>query len=478
MKTINGNSLEEKNTKKSDNIAQITLKIKLVIALLIFTSLGSFVAYLWFSNKYKTTEKIAVNVKEFSNQEYPENTALLSVNHKKYTNRTLQLIKKDDTHFDFVLEPTNPKTAKIIVKNVDISLFLPKITPAIAADRGLTEIYLTEREFSRQQVSFSPDSDMVEIIGGDGFEKQNIYSIDIANNCLNAGYWEIILSTKENDQKSVYYQGWFTFPMGHYKNIFEKINQIAYWDNWSRLEHWQDPDGTKTKLNLLRKVVDQQQIPTEFPLDEKIIVSGEQTRKVRTLLADNLVTWGDFYQKSDRIKFATFRTPGWYDNDTPWSNQYWRIGEFKKAILRTVKPVDNQENLQEIEFVFNDIKTGETNRLVASGINLKQLPKLSVSEYQKGLYLPLGIQVPPFFQSYEDLKVQSASNNPYFSVMLDEKDRWIDHHELAIDGFVMHLDKDNPNLLHTYLLSYERHTLIAHYISDLSQANLTPTQEN
>ena len=81
--------------------------------------------------------------------------------------------------------------------------------------------------------------------------------------------------------------------------------------------------------------------------------------------------------------------------------------------------------------------------------------------------MPLAIKVPPFFQSYQELKSQSASENPYFGVIVDSKDRWINHHELAIDGFAMHLDKDNPNLLHTYLLSYERHTLVAHFISNL-----------
>ena len=443
--------------------------VAIATAILIVTGIWSAVFFLRFIHRYRTSDEMQVNIKEFSNEEYPANTALLSKNYQKYKHRNLKLVQKDDTHFDLVLEPTNKRTAKISLKNIDISLFVPKIPRSIRADKGLKEIYLTEREFNRQQVSFPANSDSVEVIGGDGFEKQNLYSIEIANNCLNAGYWEIILSTKENGQKSVYYQGWFTFPMGHYKNIFEQINNISYWENWRRLEHWQDPDGTKMKLDLLRRAIDERQIPTKFPLDEKIIVSGEQTRKIRTLLADNLVTWGDFYKNYNQIRFATFRTPGWYDNNTPWKNQYWRIGKFNQAILRTIEPTDSKQNLQEIELVFTDTKTGEKNRLLISGINLNQLPKLSVSDYQKGLYMPLAIKAPPFFQSYQELKSQSARENPYFGVILDSKDRWINHHELAIHGFAMHLDKDNPNLLHTYLLSYERHTLVAHFISDLEQ---------
>ena len=42
--------------------------------------------------------------------------------------------------------------------------------------------------------------------------------------------------------------------------------------------------------------------------------------------------------------------------------------------------------------------------------------------------------------------------------------RWIDHHRFAIDGPVLHRDARNPDLLHVYLLSYERHTLINHIV--------------
>ena len=41
---------------------------------------------------------------------------------------------------------------------------------------------------------------------------------------------------------------------------------------------------------------------------------------------------------------------------------------------------------------------------------------------------------------------------------------WIDHHRFAIDGPVLHRDARNPDLLHVYLLSYERHTLINHIV--------------
>ncbi|MCF2148880.1 hypothetical protein IQ276_021120 [Desmonostoc muscorum LEGE 12446] len=445
---------------------RVTKKQILFSSLILFfglLGLGGF----WFQSRYKFDNKMTVKLQELSNVDYPANPAPLGKNFQRYTNRKLTIIKRDETHFDFVLEPTDKKTAKIVIKNVDLELLVPKAPAWVKKDEGLEVIALTDREWNRQQVSFPANSQNIEIVGGDGFEKQNIVEIALANNCLNAGYWEILLFTKEDSNKTLYYQSWFTFPMGHYKNIFEKINNISYWRHWWRLEHWQDPNGTIVKTDLLRNVIDEKEVASQFPLDEKIIVTGEQSRKVRTTLAKNITTWRDFYDNNNEIKFASFRPPGFYDQNKPWGNQYWRIGKFEKAIFRNIKPIGVEPNLQEVELVFKDTKNGEQNRLFISGVNLKKLPQLPVEDYSKGLYMPMGIGIPPFYQSYEELTKNHPDVSPFFSVLLDPQDRWIDHHHLAVDGSVMHLDKQNPNLLHIYLLSYERNTLIAHFLLNL-----------
>ncbi|HBE20879.1 MAG TPA: hypothetical protein DEG17_18055 [Cyanobacteria bacterium UBA11149] len=416
-----------------------------------------------FTSRYNAAEKMSVNLKELSNSDYPANAAPLSKNFQRYANRELIIIKRDDTHFDFVLQPKDNKTAKIVIKNIDLSLLTPKPPEWTKKDPGLEVIALTDREWNRQQVSFPADSAHIEITGGDGFEQKNLAEVALANNCLNAGYWEVLLFTKEDNNKSMYYQGWFTFPMGHYKDVFEKINNISYTKHLWRLEHWQDPAGTIVNTKMLREVIDEKEIAVNFPLDERIIASGEQARKVRTTLATNLTTWGDFYSGKHDIKFATFRPPGYYDAKTPWQNEYWRIGKFDKGIVRNIKPAGNQPNSQEIELTFRDTKTNEQNRLIISGVNLKDLPKLPLEQYNKGLYMPMGIGVPPFYQNYSDLEKSHPDKSPYFNVLLNSQDKWIDHHKLALDGVAMHLDKDNPNLVHLYLLSYERNTVIGHF---------------
>lgn len=435
--------------------------IILLIALVIGTS--------EFTVRYQAQQKMQVPVQELSNSEYPENPSTFDPNYQRYADRKLNIIKHNNHKFDFILEPTNERTAQIAIKDIDLSLFIPKV-PEWVEDEGLEIISLVDREWNRQQVSFPADSEHIEVIGGDNFEQENIAEVALARNCLNAGLWEIILSTKDEDgNKSTYYQAWFDLPMGHYKNVFEDINNISYWKHWWRLEHWQGPTNTITNVDLLRNVTAEKNIATQFPLDEKIIVAGEQKRKVRTTNAVNFNTWNDFYQKENKIQFASFIPPGFYTHNKPKKSEYWRINKLDKTILRNIQPVGSSETLQEIELVFSDRETNETRKLFISGINIKDLPQLPVEDYGKGLYMPMGIGVPPFYQSYEELKQNPPAESPYFSVLLDADNKWIDHHGvIGIDGPAMHRDIDNPELLHLYLLSYERNTLIGHFLIDTS----------
>ena len=78
--------------------------------------------------------------------------------------------------------------------------------------------------------------------------------------------------------------------------------------------------------------------------------------------------------------------------------------------------------------------------------------------------MPMGIGVPPFFQTYDELAQNPPHLSPYFCLLLDANGRWINHHEVAVDGPVIHRDLNDPSILHVYLLSYERHSLIGHFV--------------
>jgi uncharacterized membrane protein YdjX (TVP38/TMEM64 family) len=427
--------------------------------------------------RYQKTDTMEIAVREYTNAEYPEDPAERSLHFGQYDGRRLTLVQKDTARFDFVFESGHPHVARVVFRNVDVSLMTPGLPEWTKTDDALVRIALTDRQWNRQQVSFGgPGSPHVEVTGGDGWEKENLHSAALAKNCLNAGLWEVLLFTKEKGDKALYYQGWFTFPLGHYKDVFEHNTSLPYWKHWYYLEHWFDPAGTRVPMDKLRKTVREREVKATFDKDERVIAAGEQVRKRRTTVGRNIVTWGHFYD-GRRVRFASFIPPGRYSLAHPWKNEYRRLDRFDRAFFREIRSPAIDRTLHELELVFSSTKREGKSRFLVSGFDLAALPRLSVKDYPKGLYMPMGIGVPPFFQSCEELEKSPPHRSPYVSVLLDEQDRWVDHHRFAIDGPVLHRDNQDPGLLHVYLLSYERHSLIAHVVVRLGKGDAAVSRD-
>ena len=433
----------------------------------------------WVHDRYRADEVMEVPVTEYTHAEYREDPSGRSVHHGRYDGRSLHLVRRDDTHFDFEFVSDDPHVASVAFRNVDVSLMTVKQPDWVKDDAGLTRISLIDREWNRQQVKFAvtPGSERpadnagawVEVSGGDGWEAAHLTQAALAKNCLNAGLWEVLLNCDEGDGTKMYYQGWFTFPLGHLAEQFERNTGLDYADWWYPLEHWQDPAGTVMNLDGLRTVKAEVPATVAFDRDEEITVSGEQVRKCRTTDGSGYVCWGDLLDRAD-VSFATFVPPGKYSHAHPWGNEYWRFAEFDGGTLREVEsPAAPGETLHELELAFRT-DVGEAQRLLIGGVDLAALPTLPVGEYPKGLYMPMGIGVPPFYQSYVELAANPPAESPYYSVLVDADGRWIDHHKAAVDGPVMHRDAADPSLIHLYLLSYERHTLVAHFTLRLADA--------
>jgi len=252
------------------------------------------------------------------------------------------------------------------------------------------------------------------------------------------------------------------------------------------MEHWLDPAGTKVDLARLRTVCSTECVPVHFDPCEPILQHGEQIKKSKTTRIPHERTFGALIRNRSAT-FAIFRAPGLYDWKIPRENEFWRIACLQDGKIRHVcSPLRREQTLHEIEIVYEPDVTleqvhgfGQTRRrgmlrkkkrynpatrIVIGGVNLNELPVVPVSLYSEGFYMPMGISVPPFHQKYRELQNAPPRCSPYYSFVLDENDRWLDHHKLAVDGPVMHRDMNNPNLVHVYLLSYERHSLVAHYI--------------
>ena len=418
----------------------------------------------YFFSRYTVAEETSVDVFEFPSFQYAGDPSGRSPYYSEYKGRQLKLVQVDETHFDFVFQPLDEHVAKVVFKNVDVSLMTVNVPEYVKENDGLRRIALTDREWNRQQVQFHVGSDDVEVTGGDGFEQENLKIASLARNCLNAGLWEVLLFTKTETGKQMYYQGWFSFPIGQYKRLWENNNGLSYWNdfNFYRMEHWLDPAGNVIPVEKLRTVVSESKIDAHFDPDEPIPFAGEQIRKRRTTQAPGVRTWGDVIEKRDDISLATFYPPGYYDVAKPWHNRYDLIAKFQNATHRRVKSLLDGEELDELQLTFESVD-GKQSRLFIGGLDLSKVPAVARDQYNKGLYLPMGIGTPPFYQDYEVLKESPPQDNPYYSFFLDENNGWIDHHSMAVDGPILHRDAENPDLLHLYLMSYERHLLVAHF---------------
>jgi hypothetical protein len=429
-------------------------------SMLVFIAIGGGI---WFQSRYDDSPEQTVALKSFTNQEYPEDPEDRSRIFGNYSHRTLGISHLGDTRFRFIVQPGSDHATTIELVDVDLALMVAAVPPRVKADLDLTKVGLIDREWNRQQVRFRRDSSSVRVHqGGDGFEYRVLSRVDLARNCLNAGLWELLLFTVEDGEDRVYEHVWFTFPLGLYKNPFQQVNGLSYWDHWWSLEHWVDPSGTPIRLDRLRRVEREWTVKAVARWDESPLWRGEQLMKRKNILAPPVYTYRDWYAQP--IQFASFIPPGRYSVKHPRDTQLHYLAEFTGAVLRQVRTPTETQLRYEIELGFRDSRTGERTRLIVGGLDLNKLPVISPDRYDLGWQVPLGIGNPSFFESYEELLANSLLQRPFYGFHLDAQDRWLDHHAVGVDGPLLHWDADDPSTLHLYLLSYERHALLNHFV--------------
>lgn len=410
----------------------------------------------YFGWRYQTSPVMVIPVEEVAPGQYVDDPAIRSSHYGELGGYRLKLEQKDRTHFNFVF--VSDKGEMVAFQDIDLALFVPELPRWLYGDEGMAAIYYAEREWNRQQVGFIPTSAYVELKGKDN----HFSSLELAKNCLNAGLWEVQFFMNEGGEKQLCYHGWFTLPIGYYKALFEELNpDTSYWSQWYRLEHWWDPAGTVVDFNKLRTVLSEKRVSTLSTSEEPILALGEQARKLKTVMGEPITTWEEY--PDSEVTFATFEPPGRYNKKRPWGHEFGRIVQLERVWHRKVECPSCNTPLDELELLFDRGRT----RLVFGGIDLEQLPVLSPDHYTEGRQLPMGIGVPPFYESYETLTQNPPENLSSHSLLVDEENRWLNHHAIAIDGTIVFRDQSNPSYLHVYLLSYERHALIAHYIIDL-----------
>jgi hypothetical protein len=417
----------------------------------------------WFQGRYDEAPTQSVTLQALTNEDYPEDPEDRSRVYGNYRHGRLHVERIAGTRYRVLLEPADDHATAIELPDVDLAHFVAAVPPWVKTDPELTKIGLIDREWNRQQVSFRRDSPFVRVHdGGDGFEQRALTRVDLARNCLNAGLWEVLLFTSEDGVERVYEHLWFTFPLGLYKQLFEQVNGLSYWDYWWSLEHWVSPAGTPVRLERLRSVEREWPMQAVPKWDEVPPARGEQLLKRRNVLAGAVRTYRDWFTQS--IRFASFIAPGRYSVAHPRETELQLLADFTGAVLRRIRVVEASRPLFEIELHFRDSQTGQASRLVFGGLDIQALPSTSPATYERGWQAPMGLGNPAFFESYEDLVVNPPRTRTFYGVHLDNDGRWIDHHAVGVDGPLLHRDATDPALLHLYLLAYERHALLTHLV--------------
>ena len=434
------------------------------LAIIVGAGLAALGGTLWFHARYDSSPDQTIALKGFSNAEYPEDPEERSLDFGNYPHRTLRVHHVDGSRFRFVIEPGSDHATTIELPEVDLIHIVATVPPWVKSDKDLIRVGLIDREWNRQQVSFRRDSPYVRVHeGGDGFEQRRLSRVDLARNCLNAGLWEVLLFTTEEGREQVYEHVWFTFPLGLYQDLFERVNGLSYWDYWWSLEHWVDPAGTPIRLDRVRTVEREWPLAASAQWDEAPRWQGEQRLKRKNVLAPTTIhTYRDWYIQP--VQFASFIQPGRYSVSHPRDTKLHYLSDLTGATLRQVRTPAHSKLLYELDLGFKDGQTGEATKLIFGGLDLRSLPVTSPDHYERGWQAPLGIGNPSFFESYEELLANPPLQRRFYGFHLDAENRWIDHHTVGVDGPLLHWDAENPSTLHLYLVSYERHALLNHFV--------------
>lgn len=347
--------------------------------------------------------------------------------------------------------------------NIDVSELIPTIPNQLKEQEYLRYIACINQEWNRNQIRFHDKE----------FQSNNdrFTRIDIARNCLNAYLWEVIFYVQEGDQELPYAHSWFEFPAALYADFFELKNGIPFENFQQALENWVDPASEKIEWNHLRNVLDSVSISYKDLSNSMYPLEGARKKKFKEIIYP--VTFSTMKDlQTDAALFATFTAPGFYNRNDPRRTELGRIFNLEKAELLKTKNQLNGSEHHELRLVFRHKNDTTKTQLIFGGLNLNEFPVLDVSQANKGWKNSMGISNHSFYEAYEDhLAIQSV-NNPYYGIIVDERDQWLDSHKIGIDGPIFHFSDADRNELHLWLLSFERHALVGHYVFLIEEASI------
>ncbi|MCY7408768.1 MAG: hypothetical protein LH473_00715 [Chitinophagales bacterium] len=425
------------------------------------------------NNKPKVVNASAVSVplKIMTDVEYPDNNAIgfrASIA-GQYSHTSISFVQNSKGNFDITIPGGNANSDTIYLKDINLLEMMPTVPDFVKGNKDLTKICLLNQEWNRMQVKIPKE---YYTLSGSGNEKTIVSRVDLANNCLAKGLWECILFTKEADKEVLYFQSWFNFPDDLYNTLFEKRNGFSiapYDDMLKNYDH--SYVGLPIDLKKLRTISPGKEVKFVSKNDQLYPLAGERQTKAKNIIAPvTVASINDFL--NDQTRYATFAPPGMYSRTQPRVTQLSRLQKLEKVtISRTTSKNTALTVGMEFHLSFSSNDGSTKTELVIGGVQKDRIPVLNEGTIAKGFQMPMGISNHTFYSSYSELLKFSSKQDPYFAFLLDNNGKWIDSHDVGIDGPLFWIDDQDPTKLHLMILSFERHSFVGHYIIDLPKAS-------
>lgn len=332
-------------------------------------------------------------------------------------------------------------------KDLDLRWFVPRIPALAKGNDTLTRVALMQREFNRNETKFGAVGDYAET--------------KIANNCLRAGMWEVVLEKKKEDgSMGMTYHGWFDFPLDHYAALFQQANGMTFDAARELVIGYPAFGGFAFPLDQLR-TVERERVVSAAQIDrhaaDKLARLPEQTRKAALVLTPGIETYGDYSDPAKQpIRVAEFSEPGFYNLDKPVAFDLSWLAKPESIAWRAVKGVQAPIELNELE-----IRFAGGPRIVIGDEGIAALPvrEAAPTKESETLRLTFGIGTPDIYATLAERKAEFEGGRANYLLLLDAHGQHLDNHLGGCDRVYLWRTAD---ALHVYLIGYERMTIVSH----------------
>lgn len=415
--------------------------------------------------KYKLNPKkvrFAVALTELSDYEYRDNPDIGNwvKNYHRFAHDSIVFLRKKNGNFDILIGSENNYSDSVVLKNIDLKVYMPALPKWLVDDEYLALLGFTNLEWNRQQIRYMRDKSYFDFFGN-GFESDSVGRIDVARNCLKTDLWEVAFYGQENGKLKPSYHGWFDFPKELYAELFQEVNGFSIQKYLPVMAHWKDPESKLVDFNKLRKLTEEVKVQVNNHNSSYYPLTGARKSKYKNIIyPKNPTSIQDFL--SDSTRYSTFTPPGFYNTEDPRKTQLSKFYELiDLKVYKTIAP--NSDSTHELVLFFKDNTGKKKTKIYFGGFNLDSLPVLSFIENNKGFKMPMGFSNHPFYQTYENAVKMPCLNNPYYGVIVNKDNMFLDSHTVGMDGPILFWDKDNDKLLRVMLLSFERHSFVGHF---------------